>query len=53
MVEAITGGWCEGDTIVDNVIIDRRTGKPAFESEFNDRAVRQLREAGFTQEEKQ
>ena len=48
--EIITCGWCEGDKIIDDVIISRRTGKPAFSSKFNTEAVEQLRRHGCIQE---
>jgi hypothetical protein len=48
--EIITGGWCEGDKIIDDVIISRRTGKPAFQSKFNADAVEQLRRHHMTRE---
>ena len=50
VTEIITGGWCKGDRIVDGVIIDRRTEKPAFNNKFNAEAVEQLRYHGMIKE---
>lgn len=51
--EIITGGWCKGDKIVDDIIISKRTGKQAFDSKFNADAVEQLRRHGMVQEANQ
>lgn len=50
VAEIITDGWCKGDRIIDGVIIDKRTGKPAFNNTFNAEAVEQLKHHGMTRE---